>query len=199
MEKFYPVNSLLKARIYDFSLIEDILLLSARESIINAKYMMYDELSIGMCVKCIVRSINPLNGGVNVKISEFLSGFIPKIHTSDVPLSEALLSRKLKPGTEIKCKIIQLDPKEKRCVLTAKKTLIKTQHPLIDSFDNLKAGMETYGVIVSIQKYGLLLSFLNDLRGLVPRNQISSSFAAKNDPDKDLKELFYIGYLIYVK
>ena len=62
-----------------------------------------------------------------------------------------------------KCQIVQLNPEEKRCVLTAKKTLIKSKMPLIDSFNKIRLGLETYGVVVSIQKYGLLLQFFNDI------------------------------------
>ncbi len=115
-------------------------------------------------MKCKVRGVNE-NGGVNVVLSEFISGFVPKVHTGDVPLSDALVQVKMKKGAFIKCKVIQLDPEEKRCILTAKKTLIRSDLPLIDSFDNLSLGQETYGTVVSIQSYGLLVSFLNDLKG----------------------------------
>jgi ribosomal protein S1 len=139
--------------------------------------------------------VNAKNAGVNVKLSAFVTGFIPKIHTSDIPLSETMLPRKLKPGTELKCKIIQLNVEEKRCVLTAQKTLIKSKLSLIDSFDKVEKGLETYGVVVSIQSYGLLLGFLNDLKGLLPRNEISTSSTMLKS-DQDLKELYYIGQII---
>ena len=195
IEKLFPLSSQLKVRIYDFSLIEDIILLSCRSSILNASFMSYEELKIGQVVKCTVKSISPKNGGVNVKLSDFVTGFIPKIHTGDIPLSETMLPRKLKPGTELKCKIIQLNANEKRCVLTAKKTLIKSNLSLIDSFDHVEKGLETYGVVVSIQSYGLLLGFLNDLKGLLPRNQISTSSSLLK-PDQDLKQLYYVGQLL---
>ncbi len=195
MERMFPLNSTLKARIYDFSLIEDLILLSCRQSILRSAYLNYNALRIGQIVTCKVKKIVTENGGVSVSLSDFVSGFIPKIHTSDVPLSEALLPRKMKPGSEIKCKIIQLNADEKRCVLTAKKTLIKSKLPLVSSFDDLNVGMETYGVIVSIQSYGILLSFLNDIKGLLPRQQISTSALLKN-PNQDLKELYYLGQLI---
>lgn len=94
LEKYFPINSTHKARIFDFSLIEDIILLSCRQSVLDAPFMTYDELSIGQVVKCTVKSINAKNGGVAVRLSEFVNGFIPKIHTGDIPLSETLLSKK---------------------------------------------------------------------------------------------------------
>ncbi len=198
IEKSFPLNSKLKARIYDFNLIEDLILLSSRKSILNSAFMNYDELKVGQIVNCTIKKVNLENGGVNVSLSEFVTGFIPKIHTSDVPLSENLIQRKYKTGKEVKCKIVQLNPDEKRCVLTAKKTLIKSKLPLISSFDDLTSGMETYGVVVSIQSYGLLLGFFNDIKGLLPRQFISTSTLLKN-PNQDLKELYYIGQLIKCK
>lgn len=55
--------------------------------------------------------------------------------------------------------------------------------------------METYGVVVSIQKYGLLVSFLNDIKGLLPRQEISTLYKK----DEDLKDLYYLGQLIKCK
>jgi ribosomal protein S1 len=191
IEKSYPLKSSLRARIYDFNLIEDLILLSCRKNILDAAFMGYDELKLGQVVKCKVKRLNPDNGGIVVSLSEFVSGFIPKIHTSDVPLSENLLNRKIKKDKELKCKIIQLDPVEKRCVLTAKQTLIKSKLTLIDSFDMLHVGLETYGFVVSIQKYGLLLGFLNEMKGLLPRQEISASLE-----NRDLKDLYYLGQII---
>ncbi len=198
LEAAFPLNSKIKARIYDFSLIEDVILLSHRTSVLQATYMLYSELQIGQVVKCKVRCINPTNGGLNVYLSDFLSGFVPKIHTGDVPLSDAMLARKMKRGTELKCRIIQLDEEEKRCVLTAKKTLVKSKLPLIDSFENIKLGMDTYGTVVSIQSYGLLLSFLNGLKGLLPRQQLSTLQDVR-DEKTDLKKLYHIGQLLKCK
>ena len=43
-----------------------------------------------------------------------------------------------------------------------------------------------------IQKYGLILSFLNEIKDLLPRNQIST----KLSKDEDLSKLYYIGQLV---
>ncbi|CAF0850832.1 unnamed protein product [Brachionus calyciflorus] len=195
LEKHFPLNTSVKSRIFDYSLIEDIILLSCRSSVLESKFLTYDELSMGQVVNVVVKNINSKNGGVTVKLSDFVTGFIPKIHTGDIPLSENMLGKKMKINSEIKCKIIQLNAEEKRCVLTAKKSLIKPKYTLIDSFDKLRLGLETYGTVVSIQKYGLILQFLNDIKGLLPRQEISSNLKQ----DEDLKNLYYIGQLIKCK
>ncbi|RNA15089.1 RRP5 -like protein [Brachionus plicatilis] len=195
LEQNFALNSTVKARIFDYSLIEDMILLSCRPSILESKYLTFNELEVGQTLSATVKKINSQNGGVIVKISEFVTGFIPKMHTGDIPLSEAMLVKKMSIGSEIKCKIIQLSPEEKKCVLTAKKSLIKSKLSLIDSYANLRLGLETYGVVISIQKYGILLQFLNEVKGLLPRQEISASLR----PDEDLKNLYYVGQLIKCK
>lgn len=46
MEKLYPVNSAIRCRIFDFNLIEDMILLSCRDSVLNASYMSYNDLKV---------------------------------------------------------------------------------------------------------------------------------------------------------
>ena len=195
LEQSFPLNSSVRARIFDYSLIEDIIMLSCRQSVLDSKYLTFNELSVGQTVNATVRKINTQNGGVLVKLSDFITGFIPKIHTGDIPLSESMINKKMTIGSEIKCKIMQLKPEEKKCVLTAKKSLIKSKLSLIDSYDNLNLGLETYGVVISIQKYGLLLQFLNEVKGLLPRQEISTSLK----PEEDLHDLYYVGQLIKCK
>jgi hypothetical protein len=47
LEASFPLKTSLVVRIYDFSLIEDLVLLSHRKSVVGAAFMRYDELTIG--------------------------------------------------------------------------------------------------------------------------------------------------------
>lgn len=196
LAKHFPLMSALPrpSRIYDYNLIEDMLLLSTRRSVLAAGCLTYDELRAGQVVSCEVVSVNAENGGVAVKMSEFVRGFIPRAHTGDVPLvDDALLRKKMKPGTSLKCRVVSCDAHEKRCIVTAKKTLVKSKLPLIVDFDtDVKIGMQTYGVVVSIKDYGVLLGFFNDLKGLLPRDQISKSLPKS----QSLAEIYSIGQLV---
>lgn len=191
--KQFPLSSTLKpCRIYDYNLIEDILLLSTRQSVLAADCLNYDQIRVGQVVRCEVVSVNAENGGVSVKLSEFVRGFIPRIHTGDVPLGEALIRKKMKPGVEIRARVVSVDPTEKRCILTAKKTLVKSKLPIISNLDEIDVGMETFGVVVSIKEYGLLLGFFNDLKGLLPRDQISRSLPKS----QNLDDVYSLGQLV---
>lgn len=193
LAKHFPAMSTLKpCRIFDYNLIEDMLLLSTRRSVLSAGCLTYDELRVGQLVTCEIVSVNSENGGVSVKMSEFVRAFIPRIHTGDVPLSEALLKRKMKPGTSLKARVVSVDANEKRCIVTAKKTIVKSRLPLIVDFDDLSIGMQTYGVVVSIKDYGLLIGFFNDLKGLLPRDQISKSMSKS----QSLSDVYTIGQIV---
>lgn len=47
LEALFPLKSNIHARIYDFSLIEDMILLSHRKSVIKTRYLFYNDLKIG--------------------------------------------------------------------------------------------------------------------------------------------------------
>ena len=44
LEAAFPLKSNIHARIYDFSLMEDMIMLSHRKSVIKSRYMFYNEL-----------------------------------------------------------------------------------------------------------------------------------------------------------
>lgn len=193
LAKHYPVKApLTPIRIYDFNPIEDILFLSSRREVLDAHCLNYDELCVGEVIRAQVVSINSENGGIYVKLSEFVRGFVPRIHTGDVPLSEKMLAKRMKPGSEVKARVLSVDAAEKRCILTMKKSLVRSKLPLICDYDRIERGMQTYGVVISIKDYGLLLGFFNDLKGLLPRDQISRTMPKT----QSLTELYSLGQLI---
>jgi predicted RNA-binding protein with RPS1 domain len=128
-----------------------------------------------------------------VRISDYIKGFIPNSHTADIPLKDPI--QRMPHDTEIKCKIIQLDKFAKNLILTAKKTLVKAKQNEIYAIDanTLKVGMVTYGVVVSIKDYGVLVGFYNDVKALMPRTEIPQ---IKDQFNIDLKTVFFIGQLV---
>ena len=193
LEKMYPINSKLKARCVEFNLIEDLVLLSARKSVMEMSYLSMDELSVGQIVKCTVVEQNKNNGGLIVRLSEYVNGFIPKIHTADIPLNEPL--NKMPIGSVVKCKVIQTSKAEKKLILTAKKTLIKSKLAEINAIDyDLELNSLVYGVVVAIKDYGLMVSFNNDIKALLPRSEIIQ--LNEFNKNEDLKKLFSVGQLL---
>jgi rRNA biogenesis protein RRP5 len=55
--------------------------------------------------------------------------------------------------------------------LTAKKTLVESDLPLICHFEQAQVGMVTHAVIFKIMEKRLLVEFFNNIKGAIPLNE----------------------------
>jgi rRNA biogenesis protein RRP5 len=56
-------------------------------------------------------------------------------------------------------------------VLTAKKTLVESDFPVITSFEEAKVGMLTHAVVYRIAERRLQIEFFNNVKGSVPAKE----------------------------
>ena len=202
VEKHYSLNKIIKSsRVVGYNFIDNLIMLTSRASKLNENtYLSYSDskLKSGKIVKCKVLSFAKESGGLVVKLSDYIKGFIPKIHTADIPLNDPLA--KMPIDKEIKCKIIHVNPNDRKLILTAKKTLIKLkpEEEIYEISDNLKVGFQTYGLIVAIKEYGLLVGFYNDVKALIPLAEIPNIERKKNE-SVDLTNYYKVGQLIKCK
>lgn len=207
LEKHYQLDKSInadKARVIDYNLIDNFVVLSILKEKLNENtYLNYNDenLKCGKLIKCKIRSFNSNNGGLQCKLSDTLHAFIPKIHTADIPLKDPLA--KMPIDSEIKCKVLSINQNDKKLILTAKKTIIKMKpsEELTKIDDNLKQNFITYGVVLAIKEYGLLIGFFNDVKALMPLKEITSLSLKKEKLNKnevlnELNKLFYLGQLI---
>ena len=203
VEKHFSLNRIIKkCRVIDYNLIDNLIMLTSKESKLDENtFLSYSDskLKSGEIVKCRVSSFVKESGGLVVKLSDHIKGFIPKIHTADIPLSDPLA--KMPIDKEIKCKIVNTNPSDKRLILTAKKTLIKLkpEEEIYEISDKLKPGFQTYGLIIAIKEYGLLVGFYNDVKALIPLAEIPSIDDRNKKEKVDLTKYFKIGQLIKCK
>ena len=204
VEKYYCLNKIIKnSRVIDYNLIDNLIMLTSRESKLNENTLLSysdSKLKSGEIFKCRVSSFDKKSGGLVVKLSDYIKGYIPKMHTSDIPLNDPLA--KMPIDKEIKCKIININSNDKKLILTAKKTLIKLkpEEEVYEINDKLKQGFQTFGVVVAIKNYGLLIGFYNDVKGLIPLSEIPIiDGRSKSDEIVDLNKYFKIGQLIKCK
>jgi rRNA biogenesis protein RRP5 len=80
-------------------------------------------------------------------------------------------------------KVLVVDPDRKRIVLTAKKTLLESDLPILSKIDDAKVGVVTHGVVVSVSEKHILVEFYNHLKAVVPiretRYTFKSSFQSR--------------------
>jgi len=182
----YAVDSKYNCRILGFNYAENTVAVTLKESVLAQQYMKYDDLIAGTTIDGTVKTLT--KEGMVVSITKQLHGFVPRIHLADVMLKHP--EKKYSPGTKVKCKVLTIQPKLKRLLLSCKKSLVRSKNPSLTSFEQAEVGMTYDGVIVKIQQQGCLVTFYNDVKGWVPPNQLSTEKIPF--PEK----AFYVGQVV---
>ncbi|KAM3865426.1 protein RRP5 homolog [Diretmus argenteus] len=176
-------------RILDFSPMDQIHFVSLRKSMIEKPFYRYHDLQAGQVVEGRVSVL--LNHGMMVHVSDHIKGLVPRTHLSDILLKNP--EKKYTEGMKIKCRVLSVDVERKRLSLTRKKALVESTLPLFLSYTDARRGRVSHGYIVCIKDFGCIVRFYNNVKGLVPVNELSS------EPVSTPEELFYVGQVVKAK
>lgn len=83
--------------------------------------------------------------------------------------------------------VLSVDAENKKLYLTRKKALVESSLPLFLSFADARPGCVSHGFIVSVKTFGCIVRFYNNVKGLVPLQELSS------EPIVNPAEVFYVG------
>lgn len=86
--------------------------------------------------------------------------------------------------------VIKCVPSAKRLVLTNNKTLIRSKLKTVTSVRDATVGEQLDAVVVAVREQGVVVVFYNDLKGWVPRRQLS------RDPIEFPEKIFYVGQVV---
>ncbi|XP_069467805.1 protein RRP5 homolog [Ambystoma mexicanum] len=175
-------------RIVDYSPMDEMLLMSLKQSVIEMPYLRYQDIQPGQIIEGTVSTLRPF--GIIVKITDHLTGLVPSMHLADVRIKKP--EKKYSEGQPVKCRVLTVFPEAKKLILTLKKTLIDSSLPVISSYLDAKPGMTVHGFIARVKDFGCLVQFYNDVRGLVPRSELST------EPVPFPEEVFYEGQVVKV-
>uniref|UniRef100_A0A8C4Z1T6 Programmed cell death 11 n=1 Tax=Gadus morhua TaxID=8049 RepID=A0A8C4Z1T6_GADMO len=183
----------LSCRILNFSAMEQVHFASLR------KYVFIPPLGtvgdpIYMCYTRIVDSgtvSELLDHGMMVQLSGNLKGLVPKTHLSDIVLRNP--EKKYSAGMKIKCRVLSVEVDKRRVTLTRKKALLTSTLPVVSSYAAARPGLVAHGFVVSIQSFGCIVRFYNEVKGLVPLRELST------EPLASPEEVFYVGQVVKVK
>ncbi|NXG51282.1 RRP5 protein, partial [Psilopogon haemacephalus] len=177
-----------KCRIIDYSLMDEMCIVSLKYQIIEARFLQYQDIHTGDVVQGKVVALKPV--GMQVKVAEGIKGLVPSMHLADVILKQP--EKKFSIGDEVKCRVLECNPAGKKLILTLKKSLVKSNLPLLSSYEDAKPGLITHGFVVCAREFGCIVKFYNDVKGLVPKHELSSE--AASCPDK----VFHEGQVVKV-
>ncbi|KAM9792618.1 protein RRP5 homolog [Neosynchiropus ocellatus] len=176
-------------RIISFSPMEQIYFASLRKSMIEQTFFRYQDVQVGQIIEGTVTTLLP--HGMMVQISSRIKGLVPRTHLSDILLK--MPEKKYMPGMTVKCRVLSVDPENRKLYLTRKKSLIESTLPRFLSYSDARKGLVSHGYIVSIKDFGCIVRFYNDVKGLVPTEELSS------EPSIKPAEVFYIGQVLKTK
>ncbi|CAJ1052669.1 protein RRP5 homolog isoform X2 [Xyrichtys novacula] len=176
-------------RILDYSLIDQIHFASLRKSIISKPFFRYHDLQAGQVVEGTVSVL--LNHGMMVHVSDHIKGLVPRNHLSDIVLKNP--EKKFTEGMKVKCRVLSVDPQNRKLYLTKKKALVDSSLPLFFSYEDARPGRVSHGHIVCIKDFGCIVRFYNNVKGLVPIKELSS------EPIISPEEVFYVGQVVKTK
>ncbi|NWI57334.1 RRP5 protein, partial [Calyptomena viridis] len=177
-----------KCRIIDYSLMDEMCVVSLKYEVIQARFLQYQDIHTGDVVQGKMLSLKPI--GMQVKVADGIKGLVPSIHLADVVLKQP--EKKYNIGDEVRCRVLECNPAGKKLILTLKKSLIQSKLPVLSNYEDAKPGLITHGFVVCAREFGCIVKFYNDVKGLVPTNELSSE--PISCPDK----VFYEGQVVKV-
>ncbi|KAM6265093.1 protein RRP5 homolog [Spheniscus humboldti] len=177
-----------KCRIIDYSLMDEMCIVSLKYQIIEARFLQYQDIHAGDVVQGKVFALKPI--GMQVKVTDGIKGLVPSMHLADVILKQP--EKKYNIGDEVRCRVLECSPAGKKLILTLKKSLVQSKLPVLSSYEDAKPGLITHGFVVCAREFGCIVKFYNDVKGLVPKNELSSE--PISCPDK----VFHEGQVVKV-
>uniref|UniRef100_A0A8C7PXV2 Protein RRP5 homolog n=1 Tax=Oncorhynchus mykiss TaxID=8022 RepID=A0A8C7PXV2_ONCMY len=129
--------------------------------------------------------------GMMVKVTDYIRGLVPWTHLSDIILKNP--EKKYTVGMPIKCRVLSVDPQEKKLTLTRKKALIDSSLPPFLTYEDARRGRVSHGFIVCVKDFGCIVRFYGDVKGLVPPNELST------EPVVVPENMFYVGQVVKAK
>ncbi|CAG5134879.1 unnamed protein product, partial [Candidula unifasciata] len=175
-----------QCRVLSFNFMECVALVTLKQSILQQKFLSIQEISPGDVIRGTIKEVLP--NGVVVKLSKGIYSFISCLHLADVPIKHP--EKKFEAGKEIKCRVLKVDLTHSKVMLTHKQSLLKSKYPLVTDYSQLRPNMELEGYIVAVKDTVVIVSFFNDVKGVV---RLKDMGMEKVDSPSTM---FYIGQVV---
>ncbi|KAH9081576.1 nucleic acid-binding protein, partial [Lactarius deliciosus] len=153
-----------RARVTGYHPFDGVLQLSMRASVLEQQFLRVSDVQVGELLKGTVKKLT--EGALFVSISGSVDGVVFPNHYADIVLKHP--QKRFKEGANIKCRVLVVDPERKRVALTAKKTLVESDLPIVSRLEDAAIGVVTHAVIFKITEKRLLVEFFNNVKGSIP-------------------------------
>lgn len=179
-----------KARVVGHSPTDRTLQLSLKASVLERKFMRVSEVEVGEVVTANIIKLG-LPNAIFLQLQGHVDGVVFSNHFADVKLTQP--EKRFKPGLSVKARVMDVDPNRNRIVLTLKKSLVKSDLPIVASMQDARIGVVTNATVFRVQTNSLIVSLFGGLKALVPGREVS-----ENDFN-DVKSSFTEGKVIKIR
>ncbi|TFY72409.1 hypothetical protein EVG20_g579 [Dentipellis fragilis] len=185
----WKVGTTHRARVTGYFPLDGLLQLSMRPSILEQKFLQVADVQPGELIKGTVKKLT--DSALFVSISGNVDGVVFPSHYADITLKQP--QKRFRPGATIKCRVLTVDPERKRIALTAKKTLVESDLPVIAKFEDAKVGLVTNAVIFRVDERRLQVEFFNNVKGSISVKEASETAITA------LSDVFSTGKVVKVR
>jgi len=202
--KMFSVNTIVpKLRILSTSSwVDNVASCATADSIVSSPVLTHIDLQPGAIYRAVPVIANLEGGGVLVQLGGMgIKGLIPASHifdqagSGDSSYRNKVRMDKYKVGKKVNVRCLVVNAMEKKCVLTAKKSLLSTdvENPIND-YATITPGTIATGFISSVTKGGIAVTFYNNVYGKISARKLAEEVGVA-DPTVDYK----VGDVIKVR
>jgi len=154
------------------------------DRIVQAHVLTHADLEPGKIYRN-VQVCGQLEGGsVMVDFGMGIRGLIPQMHLFDHSVTSEFRARlkkeKYAVGTRVDVRCLSVDAPHKRCLVTAKKSMLKASDNVITSYENVDPGQTATGFISKIDDKGLCVTFCNRVYGKVTARSLAAELGVQD-------------------
>lgn len=185
----WKVNTLHRGRVVGYHGFDGMLQIALKPSVFEQEFLQLTDFQVGEPVKATIKTVSET--ALFVKLPGNIDAVVWPNHFADIKLKHP--GRRFKPESTLKCKVLVVDLERKRIALTAKKTLVESDLPVISKYEDAKPGLITNGVVFKVFEKHILVEFYNNLKAYIPLKEASDT------PNAKLADSFPVGRVVRVK
>ena len=169
----YSAGTTHKARVIGLDYCNAQLILSLQPRVLAQPFVCLQDIPVASMVKGVVEKVESF--GVIVSITDHIKGLCPTLHLSDATLSHP--EKLFRVGSTMSFRVLSCDPTKNRLILTHKKSLVRLEEQkIMMDYEKIQPGDQAMGVVASIQSYGAIINFFNEVRALAPISELSTDY-----------------------
>lgn len=183
--KRFKISSNHKCRVVGHDMMDGVALVSLQPTVLEAQFLRHQDLKPGMVIKnAVILKLEPVNDNLIVDLCNVMGirALCPKTHLADVP-KVTHPEKRFKVGDKLTVRVLSVDLRTKKIVVTHKRSLVNSSLPIVDSVGTAKQllqsappeGVWVHGVVAAVKPYGCVVTMFGDMRGLLHISHLSEA------------------------